>query len=50
MKFVCLGYIDESRWYGLSNEERQRMMERCFDYYDELLPCENPHHLTPQFT
>lgn len=36
MKFVCLGYIDESSWDHLSDEERQQLMERCFDYDDEL--------------
>jgi hypothetical protein len=36
MKFVCLGYLDESQWDSLSDTERQSMMEACFDYDDEL--------------
>lgn len=36
MKFVCLGYIDESAWDHLPDNKRQRMMEECFDYDDEL--------------
>jgi hypothetical protein len=36
MKFICLGYIQESYWSGLSDDERQRMMSECFDYDDEL--------------
>jgi hypothetical protein len=36
MKFVCLGYNDESYWDRLPETERQRMMAECFDYDDEL--------------
>jgi uncharacterized protein YndB with AHSA1/START domain len=36
MKFVCLGFIEESKYQSLSNEEGQRMMEDCFAYDDEL--------------
>ena len=36
MKFVCLGYIDESCWESLPEERRQQMMNKCFDYDDEL--------------
>lgn len=36
MKFVCLGYLDESQWERLSEAEGRRMMEECFDYDDEL--------------
>lgn len=36
MKFVCLGYIDESNWETLPDDERQRLMDECFDYDDEL--------------
>ncbi len=36
MKFVCLGYLDESQWERLSEADGQRMMEACFDYDDEL--------------
>ena len=36
MKFVCLGYIDESAWASMSEEEGKAMMEACFAYDDEL--------------
>ena len=36
MKFVCLGYLDEAKWATTSEAERQRSMEECFAYDDEL--------------
>ena len=36
MKFVCLGYLDESRWNALSESERTALMDACFAYDDEL--------------
>jgi hypothetical protein len=36
MKFVCLGFIDESRFAEIPPEVGQRMMEDCFAYDDEL--------------
>jgi len=36
MKFVCMGYLDESKWESLSEQESQQMMEKCFAYDDEL--------------
>jgi hypothetical protein len=36
MKFVCLGYMDETRWEALSEGERTAFMEECFAYDDEL--------------
>lgn len=36
MKFICLGYLDESTWARKSEDERQRFMNECFDYDDEL--------------
>jgi uncharacterized protein YndB with AHSA1/START domain len=36
MKFVCLGFIDESKYEALSEAEGQRMKEECFAYDDEL--------------
>lgn len=36
MKFVCLGFITESKYMALSEAEGQRMMEECFAYDDEL--------------
>jgi len=36
MKYVCLGYIDESKFAAIPQAEAQRMMEECFAYDDEL--------------
>lgn len=37
MKFICLGYLDESSWASKSEDDRQRFMNECFDYHDALL-------------
>lgn len=36
MKFVCLGFLDESQWARLSEAEGRKLMENCLDYDDEL--------------
>lgn len=36
MKFVCMGFIEESKYESMSDEEGQQMMEECFAYDDEL--------------
>lgn len=36
MKFICLGYADNSKWEAMSEEERSSLMEKCFAYDDEL--------------
>lgn len=36
MKYVCLGYIDQTKFAELPQEEAQRMMEECLAYDDEL--------------
>jgi hypothetical protein len=36
MKFVCLGYIDEKKWEGLSKDQQEDMMHECFAYDDVL--------------
>jgi hypothetical protein len=36
MKFVCMGFHDESQWENVSESEGQKMMEECFQYDDEL--------------
>ncbi len=36
MKFICLGYLDESNWDVLSPSQRTALMEQCFVYDDEL--------------
>ncbi len=36
MKFVCLGFYDESKFAELPPDDAKRMMEECFAYDDEL--------------
>jgi hypothetical protein len=36
MRFVCLGYRDETRWRALSESERSAFIEECFAYDNEL--------------
>jgi hypothetical protein len=36
MKYVCLGYIDESKFAAIPQADAERMMEECFTYDDEL--------------
>jgi hypothetical protein len=36
MKFVCLGYRDETRWEALPEGERAAFLEECLAYGDEL--------------
>lgn len=36
MKYVCLGYIKESKWENLSEPEREALMDECFAYDDVL--------------
>jgi hypothetical protein len=36
MKFVCLGYFDETQFSAMPQEKAQRMMEECLAYDDVL--------------
>src|SRR6185436_1196117 len=36
MKFVCFGYYDETKWEGLSESQRNAMMDECLAYDDVL--------------
>jgi hypothetical protein len=36
MKFICLGYIDSTKWETMEEERRNTMMDECFAY-DEVL-------------
>jgi len=36
MKFVCLGYADESKLEKMSKEELSALVEECLSYDDEL--------------
>ena len=36
MKFLCLGYMDESNWDELPKSTQDAMMQECFAYDDVL--------------
>src|SRR5262249_16477940 len=36
MKYICLGYYDEKKFEGLSESERNAMLDDCFEYDDAL--------------
>jgi hypothetical protein len=36
MKYVCLGFIDQTKFAQIPQADAQRMMEECFAYDDEL--------------
>ncbi len=36
MKFICFGYFDEKQWEALPENERNSLMDECFDYDDVL--------------
>ncbi|GJQ21955.1 MAG: hypothetical protein HBSIN02_23100 [Bacteroidia bacterium] len=36
MKYICLGYIEESLWDSWSQSERQKFMDECLRYDAEL--------------
>ena len=36
MKYICLGYMDEEKWGGMSEAEINKFMDECFTYHDEL--------------
>jgi hypothetical protein len=36
MKYVCLGFIDQTKYAEVSQEDGHKMMEECLAYDDEL--------------
>ncbi|MDZ7363406.1 MAG: YciI family protein [candidate division KSB1 bacterium] len=36
MKYLCLGYMEESKWETMSENERNAFVDECFAYDDEL--------------
>lgn len=36
MKFVCLGYLDETKWGAMTDSERNATVDECFSYDDVL--------------
>jgi hypothetical protein len=36
MKYICMGYIEPSKFENMSESERNSMVDECFTYDDEL--------------
>jgi hypothetical protein len=36
MKFICLGYMEESKWDEMPERDRTALMDECFAYDDDL--------------
>ena len=36
MKYICLGYIEPGRVDGMSEDERNTMLDECFEHNDHL--------------
>ena len=36
LKYICLGYYDETNWEATPESERNGFMDACFSYDDEL--------------
>lgn len=36
MKYICLGYYDESYWEGLTDDQRNAFIDECLTYDDWL--------------
>jgi hypothetical protein len=36
MKYICLGYIEETKWETMPENERNAMVDECFAYDDVL--------------
>jgi hypothetical protein len=36
MKFICLGFLDETRWAAMPESDQKSFVEQCFAYDDEL--------------
>lgn len=36
MRYICLGYIEQDKFEGLPEGERNALMDECFAYDDEL--------------
>ncbi len=36
MKYVCLGYYDKGKFEAMTEDERNAMFDRCFEYDDHL--------------
>ena len=36
MKYICLGYIEPGKFEGMTEDERNAVFDKCFEYNDHL--------------
>jgi hypothetical protein len=36
MKYICLGYIEPGTFEGMTEDERQAVLDECFEHNDHL--------------
>ena len=36
MKYICLGYIEPGKFEGMTDDERNAVLDECFEYNDHL--------------
>ncbi len=36
MKYICLGYLEPGKFEGMTEDERRRTLDECFEYNDHL--------------
>jgi hypothetical protein len=36
MKYLCLGYLEPGKFEGMTDDERNAMLDECFEYNDHL--------------
>ena len=36
MKYICLGYLEESMWDGWTEKDQKKFVDECLSYDDEL--------------
>jgi hypothetical protein len=36
MKYICLGYLEPGKFEGMTEDERNAMLDECFEYNDHL--------------
>jgi hypothetical protein len=46
MKYICLGYLEPGKFEGMTEDERHRTFDECFEYNDHL---RSNGHLPPKY-
>ena len=46
MKYICLGYIEPGKFEGMTEDERNTVLDECFEHNDHL---RDNGHLLPKY-